>query len=269
MGDRARSTYNLKSCAETNTRTTLGLRSSTMSKGAILRSLLEEIKDDPADRNLWVNLGMRIVKKKNAKYADFVNGSLILQLAAEDETPQDVEKRGEDKRGAEFWMALAKAHYNIWLKDGIMAQEDRLEKAKIACETAFSFKENVENEMVWKILISILLYSGELKLAQKSLEKMLEVFPQQANLSQILVFHSMCSFGLGKNDDAAEFLKEALFDPPRPYASYDICLLLGRVYDKCSEEDDGFEGDVVKQEVRCEAKAKARDERSESLRWLG
>jgi tetratricopeptide (TPR) repeat protein len=54
---------------------------------------------------------------------------------------------------------------------------------------------------------------------------------------------------MGNNDDAAEFLKESLFGPPRPYSSFDICMLLGRVYDRCSEEEEGFQGDVVKQEV--------------------
>ena len=75
------------------------------------------------------------------------------------------------------------------------------------------------------------------------------MFPSHPKLSGILVFHSMCSFGLGSNDEAAEFLKESIYEPPRPYSNFDICLLLGRVYDRCSEEEEGFQGDVVKQEV--------------------
>jgi hypothetical protein len=116
---------------------------------------------------------MTILKKKNAKKVDLVNSSLLLQLAAEDKTIHNVDKRGADLRDAGFWMTLAKVHFSVWLKDGIMAQEDRLEKAKIACETAFGFKENIKNELVWEMLISILLYSGELDVAKKSLEKML------------------------------------------------------------------------------------------------
>jgi hypothetical protein len=146
---------------------------SILSEASLLRSFVEQIKRDPDDRNLWVELGMSILKKKNAKKVDLTTGTLLLQLAAEDEAPHDVDKRGADLRDADFWMSLAKAHFSIWLKDGIMAQEDRLEKAKIACETAFGFNENVKNELVWEMLISILLYSGELDVAKKSLEKML------------------------------------------------------------------------------------------------
>ena len=146
---------------------------SFLSEASLLRSYLDEIERDPDDRNLWVELGMTILKKKNAKKVDLVNSSLLLQLAAEDKTIHNVDKRGADLRDAGFWMTLAKVHFSVWLKDGIMAQEDRLEKAKIACETAFGFKENIKNELVWEMLISILLYSGELDVAKKSLEKML------------------------------------------------------------------------------------------------
>lgn len=65
---------------------------------------------------------------------------------------------------------------------------------------------------------------------------MMERFPKHPKLSGIVVFHAMCSFGLGNFVDSAEFLKETMLVPPRPYTKADISMLLARVYDKNSEE---------------------------------
>ena len=92
--------------------------------------------------------------------------SMILQLAAE-APGQGITRSAPDGKDGKFWVQLATAHFHVWLKDGILAQKDRLEKAKIACERAFEFQDNLSNQYVWEMLVSILLYAGELSIAQK------------------------------------------------------------------------------------------------------
>ena len=103
---------------------------------------------------------------KNPKKVDFLAAAMILQQAA-DAPSNALTRSGADGKSAQFWVALATAHFHVWLKDGILAQEDRLRRAKVACEKAFEFQENLINQQVWEMLISILLYSGELSIAQK------------------------------------------------------------------------------------------------------
>ena len=71
----------------------------------------------------------------------------------------------------------------------------------------------------------------------------MERFPNHPKLSGIVVFHAMCSYGLNNFEDAAEFLKESLIAPPKPYTVNDVEMLLARCYDKASEEDADEEGD--------------------------
>ena len=222
-----------------------------------LYSAVERVRDAPENAALWVDLAMKIIDKESPENADFDNASSLLQLASR-------QSRGGQQhcRDPDFWLTLARCHFEVWLSDGILAQPDRLRKAKDACERALEFNEVTSNQKAWEMLVSILLYSGELNVAQKSLEKMVEKFPSHPKMPGILVFHAMCSFGLGVYEDAAEFLKEILCAPPRPYTQYDICLLLGRVYDKASDDEKELDSDIVSMERSVLTKA------SQALDWF-
>ncbi len=144
-----------------------------------------------------------------------------------------------DPRDGKFWSTLSTAHFHVWLKDGILAQPSRLVLAKHAAEKALSFPEMQSNPGAWEMLVSILLYSGALPVAMQSLNIMLQKFPMHPKVKGIYMFHAMCSFGMSRYDDASIVLKDLLSSPPRPYSACDICMLLGRVYDKCSEDEEG------------------------------
>ena len=142
---------------------------SAASRSEKLQAKIEAINEDPDNVKLWCDLGMKLLEKDNGyvlKKVDYFAASMVLQLAADAPTSY-LTRSAPDGKDGKFWVQLATAHFHVWLKDGILAQKHRLEKAKRACEKAFEFQDNLANQYVWEMLVSILLYSGELSIAQK------------------------------------------------------------------------------------------------------
>ena len=175
-----------------------------------------------------------------------------------------------------FWSTLAAAHFHVWLLSGLTASSRRLVLSRLSLDHAFQHPSSVRSRPLLELDASVSLYGGDLARGLRAAERLaeLELRLHPAVLSSsgvgserrgsrvdgnagasekqragfgngLLVLLAMCCAGLGRYDDAAKFLKEELTDPSKPYADYEIALLLGRIYDKSSECAENGGGDFA------------------------
>jgi len=191
---------------------------------SILRAAATALANNPNDINLCIALGMHYLNPvivPSPRKSDLQCAAALLQhavtLSAAQRLAGSTAPASSSMNGS-FWISVASSHYHVWLKDGILAQNHRLHSAMIACERAFEYAENINNEQTWEMMISILLHAGNLGLALTTLDKMLSKFPMHPKLSSLVMYHSQCNFGLTNFEAASEMVKEVLSGPPKPYS---------------------------------------------------
>jgi tetratricopeptide (TPR) repeat protein len=149
-------------------------------------------------------------------------------------------------RSAEISLALGNAHFNVWLKDGLWAQHERLTKAHDEIELALAFPDNNRVSKNHEVFVSLCLYAGRSEESAQALDKMVDLFPNHPKMRDIVMYQAMTCLALQEFDEAADLLKELIQYPAAPFDDYEVCLLLARVYDKCSEED---EDEIIAEEL--------------------
>ena len=176
-----------------------------------LIELIKSLESDKQNTANMVRLGMHYLEivKTPTRYQYLIAASL-LQISSE--------REGEHLENGEYWLALATAHFKIWLFDGILANEERLNLASSACQHAAKFVSEENLITLWETMASIFLYSGKLNHADDVLESMVVKFPDHPNLSSIYMFIAQVKGGLQKYDDAADLLKYVLNNPCHPYS---------------------------------------------------
>jgi len=144
---------------------------------------------------------------KPKRYQHLIAAS-TLQIAA-DTSPEPSEFLTSGK----FWLNLGKAHFSIWLDDGILASRGRLQAALKAIENAVMFMEEyvVEDRIkALELKCCVLLYSGDKAGGEAILEDMLKQFPDHPNLPQIYLLLSSLLTSLSRYDRAVDCLKIVL-----------------------------------------------------------
>jgi tetratricopeptide (TPR) repeat protein len=163
--------------------------------------------------------------------------AIILQKAADAGYSGDPEVPNSE---ANFWLNFSRAHFKLWMRDGIRAERIHLKRASWGWEKALTHVRVACDVGCWREAATVHFCLGDYPRAAQMLGILIRSFPGFPGLPAVQLDVAMLLFQLQQYDQAYAYARAAMSTNrlPPPFTHMDLLFFIARICDKLSIQAD-------------------------------
>jgi tetratricopeptide (TPR) repeat protein len=181
--------------------------------------------------------------------------AIILQKAADAGYSGDPEVPNSE---ANFWLNFSRAHFKLWLRDGIRAERIHLKRSSWGWEKALTHVRIACDVGCWREAATVHMCLGDYPRAAQILGILIRSFPGFPGLPAVQLDVAMLLFQLQQYDQSYAYARAAMSTNrlPPPFTHMDLLFFIARICDKLSvqADEDRETARIVRRARRAELK---------------